>query len=370
VTPLRIYLSAGEPSGDQHAAALARAILAERPDAQLEGMGGNNMAAAGVRILWPSERLAAVGLTEAIGQLPTHVMLLRAVQRQLRRTSYDLIVLVDYPGFHLAVARAAKRLDLPVLSYIAPQLWAWGTWRVRRLRAVVDRLAVILPFEEPFFRARGLAATFVGHPLAERPAMPSRDAARQALGLRQDQPVLALLPGSRRSEIARLWPLFQRAARLLRQHVSDLEVVVAGIDGFAYPNSEGFILHEGDPGLVCRAADVAVCKSGTSTLEAAYADTPLVVAYRMHPFTHAVARRLVRVPWIGLVNLIANREVAPELIQSRATARRLADTVQPLLDPNGPPAMRQRAELAEVRNRLGGPGTSRRVARIALEMVA
>jgi lipid-A-disaccharide synthase len=296
--------------------------------------------------------------------------LLRAVQRQLRRAHYDLIVLVDYPGFHLAVARAAKRLDLPVLNSIAPQLWAWGSWRVRRLRAAVDRLAVILPFEEPFFRARGMDTTFVGHPLAEQPALPSRDSARQVLGLRPDQPVLALLPGSRKSEMARLWPLFRQTARLLQEQVSDLAVVVAGIGGFAYPESEGFIVREGDSGLACRAADTAVCKSGTATLQAAFADTPLVVVYRVHPFTHAVARKLVRVPWIGLVNLIADREVAPELIQSRATARRLADTVRPLLDPNGTAAMQQRAELAVVRSQLGGPGTSRRVARIALEMVA
>jgi lipid-A-disaccharide synthase len=363
-----IYLSAGEPSGDALGARLARALRAAAPGARLEGMGGPRMAAAGVAIVHPADGLAAHGLVEAAASLPRHARLLRQVAQRFGRAHPDLAILIDYPGFHLAAARAARAAGVPVLHYVAPQLWAWGRWRTARLRAAVNRLAVILPFEEPFFRSAGIEARFVGHPLLDEPAR-SRAAARDALGLPRDAQVLALFPGSRTSEVARLWPAFRDAARLVRADRPDLEVIVAALPAEPYDRADGLRLHRNAGSLIAAAADAALCKSGTTSLEAALAGTPHVVAYRTHPVTWAVARRLVRVPWVSLVNLLADAAVVPELLQGRATATALADAVRPLLaEPAA--AQRQRAAFEAVRARLGAPGAARRVAQMALELVA
>lgn len=366
----RILLSAGDPSGDRHAAALVPALRRQWPDAMIEGHGGARLAAAGVSLVSAEGARDAMGLVEAAGQLPAHLRLFSTLRRRLRADAYDLVVVLDYPGFHLRLAAAARRIGVPVLYYIAPQLWAWGDWRAGRLRRAVDRLAVILPFEERFFAQRGIRTSFVGHPLAECPVPPSRSAARAKLGLAADAPALALLPGSRRDEIARHWVPFRDAAIALKRRVPDLAVVVAAADGATYPGADGFVLRHDDAATVCAAADAGLCKSGTATLEAARARMPMVIAYRMHPWTFALARRLVRVPWIGLVNLVAGRLVAPELLQEAATAERLAEAVLPLLERDGAPARAQRDAFPELCARLGPPGAADRVAALAAELVA
>jgi lipid-A-disaccharide synthase len=368
VTDPVIYLSAGEPSGDALGGRLATALRAAAPAARLEGMGGPRMAAAGVNLLYRSDGLAAAGLVEAAASLPRHLRLLQRVRRRLSQVRYDLAVLIDYPGFHLAAARAARAAGVPVLHYVAPQLWAWGKWRTARLGAAVDRLAVILPFEEPFFRARGIEARFVGHPLLDEPVQP-RAQARAGLDLPADARILALFPGSRPAEVRRLWPAFRDAAIRLRRELPGLVVVTAGIPGVAYPRSDGVRIAVGAGATVAAAADAALCKSGTTSLEAALAGTPHVVAYRTHPVTWAAARRLVRVPWVSLVNLLADQEVVPELLQGRARGPALADAVRPLLT-DAPAAARQRSAFGSLRAGLGLPGAAGRVAAMALELVA
>jgi len=281
-----------------------------------------------------------------------------------------LVVLVDYPGFHLRVAAAAARARVPVLYYIAPQLWAWHESRVHRMARTVSRLAVILPFEERFFSARGVPTTFVGHPLMDRPPLASREALKRELGLDPARPVLGLFPGSRRQEVVRLWPAFRAAAALVAQARPEVQVVVAATPDGAYPDAGAVTVVHGRPRECFAAADAALCKSGTSTLEAAVAGTPLVVAYRMHPLSFLLARRLVRVPWIGMVNLVAERQVAPELIQGAATAPALAAAVLPLLDPSSPERRAQLEGLAVVRRRLGDPGAAARAAEIARSLLA
>jgi lipid-A-disaccharide synthase len=363
-----VYLSAGEPSGDALGARLAGALRAAAPAVRLEGMGGAHMATAGVEILHPAGHLAANGLVEAAGSLPAHLRLLRDVRRRFRQVRYDLAVFIDYPGFHLAAARAARAAGVPVVHYVAPQLWAWGGWRADRLRGSVDRLAVILPFEEAFFRARGIEARFVGHPLLDEPVR-TRGQARAELGLDPEARVLALFPGSRPAEIRRLWPVFREAALRLRRDMPDLVVVAAGLATATYPRDAG-VLFRWDAGpVVAAAADAALCKSGTTSLEAALAGTPHVVAYRTHPVTWAAARRLVRVPWVSLVNLLAEETVVPELLQRAATAPALANAVGPLLA-GAPVAARQMAAFELVRDRLGSRGAATRVAALALELVA
>jgi lipid-A-disaccharide synthase len=366
--PPRIYVSAGEPSGDAHAAAVVSA-LSGQSDAEVEALGGPCLEAAGAKVLDRMEHYSVVGFVESLWKVPAHLRLLRRVSAAFRAGRYDLAILVDYPGYHLRAAAAAAAAGVPVLYYIAPQMWAWAPGRVRRL-APIRRLAVILPFEEAFFRERGVAATFVGHPLRDRPALPSRAAARRALGLDPARPVLGLFPGSRAQEVHRLWPVFREAAEAVLAWRPDVQVVVATAARAAYPDPGPVRLLEGDPLPAFAASDAGLCKSGTTTLEAALADMPLVIAYRLNPVSFVIAINVLRVPYIGLVNLIAERAVAPEFLQNEANAAALARSVLPLLDPESAEARRQREGLAVVRERLGPPGAAERVARIAVELVA
>src|SRR5437773_5633551 len=300
-----------------------------------------------------------VGFVEALWKLPAHFRLLARVREAFRTKRYGLAILVGYPGYHLRAAAAAHAAGVPVLYYSAPQLWAWAPGRVRRL-AAVSRLAVILPFEETFFRDHGVPATFVGHPLRDRPPPPARAEARRALGLDPERPVLGLFPGSRAQEVRRLWPAFRGAAERVLAERPVVQVVVAGTSRARYPHPGAIRIHWGDPRPVFAAADAGLCKSGTTTLEAALADVPMAIAYRLNPVSFAIAIRLPPVPHVGLVNLIAGQEVAPEFLQGAVTPQALAETILPLLDPAGAAARRQRQGLALVRDPLGPPGAPRR----------
>ncbi len=360
-----LLVCAGEPSGDMHAAAVVHAIRQLRPAVRIDAVGGNALLNAGAHLVGHIDQLSAIGTIEAVTALPRHVRLLRRIDTALAAQRYDAVLLVDYPGFHLRVARCAARRGIPVVYYIAPQLWAWGRWRTSRLRSDVQHLAVILPFEEPFFRERGISCTFVGHPLLDRPAPPSRMCARRQLGIDPDVPVLAVFPGSRVSERRRLCRRFLDAAERLRGTVPDLQVIVGAAPVSGRPGTTAVHWID-DATLALMAADTALCKSGTITLEAALCGTPMVVAYRMHPTTFRAARRLVHVPAVSLVNLIAGRNVVPELLQGDVTPQGLCQALQPLLQRSGGAARAQRAAFGEIRDQLGSPGAGRRVAELVL----
>lgn len=366
----RVFVSAGEPSGDAHAAEVVRRLFADQEGIAVDGIGGPRMEEAGARLIARMEDLSAIGVAEVLRSVPAHVALLARLRRRFTLERYDLAVLVDYPGFHLRLARVAAGRGVPVLYYIAPQLWAWGAWRLPALRRSVSHLAVILPFEQAFFAGRGIPTTFVGHPLLDRPPTPTRDAARRVLGLGSDVPLLTLSPGSRRAEIRRLWPTLRRAAHRLREAVPDLEVLLLEAPCGVAPADEAFRVWRGDPAVAFAAADAGLCKSGTTTLEAALAGMPMVIAYRMHPASFALAKRVVSVPSVGLVNLIAGRGVAPELLQGEATPEALASAALPLLDPAGREASEQRDALETVRSALGSPGAAGRVAELGRELAA
>lgn len=366
-----ILFVAGESSGDLHASGVAAAIRARAGDRyHLAGIGGDRMRDAGVELLEHAERLAVMGFVEVLEHVPRHWALLRQLRERLRSGDVAALVLIDYPGFNMKLAAEAREANVPVVYYVTPQVWAWHWSRVHKLARTVTRAAVILPFEERLLRDAGIDATFVGHPLLDRAdAMPVRAAARAALGIAPDAKLLALFPGSREQEIARHLDLFVATARELQQRIPGLDVVVSGAPHVRIePARCPYRVIQGQSFGVLRAADAAMCKSGTTTLEAAVAGCPFVLAYRTSAITYAAARALVRIPHIGLVNVVAGHQVAPEFVQDEARPLAVADALERLLDPASAQAIRMRDELAAVRARLGSRGAADRVATMVLEL--
>lgn len=362
-----ILFVAGEPSGDLHASAVARELRARGTPFRLRGIGGDMMAAAGVHLDEHIRELAVLGFVEILRHVPKHWRMLSDVRARIRSGQVALVVLVDYPGFNMRVAEAAADAAVPVLYYIVPQVWAWGENRLEKMARWVKKAAVILPFEEALLRKHGVDATFVGHPLLDRAHdLPTRDQARDMLGLARDRRVLALFPGSRAQEIDRHLVPFVETAMLLRKRDPSLQVIVSAaphvrIDPARCP----FPIVHASSLPILRAADAAMCKSGTTTLEASVAGCPHVVAYRTHPLTYFAAQRLVKIPNIGLVNVVAGRRVAQEFVQDALQSQAVAEALAPLLDDASLQRRQMVAELDGVRRMLGQPGAGRRVAEIA-----
>lgn len=365
-----VLFVAGEASGDLHAAGVATELRALRPDLRLTGVGGGHMRDAGVELLEDTGRMAVMGFVEVLRHVPAHLALLRRLRARLRGGEVALVVLVDYPGFNMRVAAEARRAGVPVLYFITPQVWAWRRNRLLRMAQVITRAAVILPFEERLLRDHGVDATFVGHPLLDRAVgLPDCEGARARLGLSGTGPLLALFPGSRTQEIERHLEDFVATARLLEAQVRGLRVAVSvartvRIDPARCP----YPLIDSGSLLLLRASTAALCKSGTTTLEAAVAGCPLIVAYRTNPLTYAIARRVVEIPRIGLVNVVAAREVAREFVQDAVRPAAMAEALRPLLQPT-PERRRMTEALARVRASLGQPGAAGRVARLASDML-
>ena len=337
------------------------------------GLGGERLEAAGARLLAHVRDLAVVGLWEVVSHLPRFRRIFRDLLAEVDRQRPDLAVLVDYPDFNLRVARALHRRRVPVVYYVSPQVWAWRPRRLGGIRDHVTHMIVIFPFEAKVYEAAGVPVTFVGHPLVDL-VTPERDRSGflAANGLDPIRPMVALLPGSRRKEIAHNLPPLAGAVRLLSQRRPDLQFLAA-----VGPSIDPRTLREGLPPSVAlvqgrthavlAAARVAVVASGTATVEAALLATPMVVVYRLSALTYHLGRRFVSVPHVAMANLIAEKGIVPELIQDAFTPERVADAVLPLLGPAGD-AMRQ--DLAEDRRRLGAPGASGRAADVVMRLLA
>jgi lipid-A-disaccharide synthase len=378
-----VLLSVGDASGDVIASDFVRELRSLRPGVQLSGLGGPEMARAGVDLIVDQSEMATGGLVELLPELPQIVSAWRRMKATLMATRPDLVVLVDSSGFNLPFAKQARRLGIPTLYYVSPQVWGWRTGRIKKLAARVTQLAVIFPFEVDVYAGTGVPVEFVGHPLAERLAEAREKydpgTLRASLSLAQDATVVALLPGSRRSEMRHLLPLQLEIAQVLLRERPDLRFVIprastvaketleAGIAAAGFAPSAPFTILEGRAHELLAGADVALCKPGTSTLEAAILGCPTVVAARTNTLTAWLVKRLIRVDSLVMPNLIAGEPIVPEFLQEDAEPERVARAVLDLLEPEAGEA--QRAALQQVRDQLNRGGAARRAAEIASRMI-
>ncbi|MGE3517578.1 MAG: lipid-A-disaccharide synthase [Vicinamibacterales bacterium] len=370
-----MLLSCGEASGDLYAGALTRALRDLVPDVDVAGLGGPAFAAAGGRVLVDYRGLSVTGFTEIVAKVPRLRAAKRALIDEARRSTPHALVAIDYFGFNARLARDAARLDIPIVYYVSPQVWAWRSGRIKTIRALVRRMLVIFPFEEAIYREAGVPVEFVGHPLVDLAhSGESREAMLQELGMDAAAPVVALLPGSRASELRRILPTLADAARSIVSRMPQVQFVLARaphLDDRLFEPARGLprcAIVDGRTDAVLAAADLVLTASGTATVQTALHGTPMVVVYRVSPLEYRLVRPMVKLETFAMVNLIAGRRIVPELIQGEFTAERVAaEAVSLLTDPAR--AARMRADLAGVRERLGAPGASRRAAQAILDIV-
>ncbi|MFP2898656.1 lipid-A-disaccharide synthase, partial [Corallococcus sp. 4LFB] len=333
----RILVVAGEASGDTHAAELVAALQALRPDLTFFGMGGARLAARGVELIHDAREVSVMGITEVLPRIPRILRIMKDLARAAEERRPDCAILVDIPDFNLRLAKKLKALGIPVAYYVSPMIWAWRRGRVRTIQRLVDRMLCILPFEEDFYREAGVPARYVGSPVLEQmPRSASAREFRQRLGLSQDAPTLALLPGSRMSEIRRILPALVGAAKQLASERPGLQVVVPVAPTVAkeeiLSRFEGSgvtpVLVDGRAPEVVGASDAAVVASGTAVLEAGLMERPLVVVYRVSLVTYLVGRLMLKVAFVSLINLLAGRRVVPELLQGDMTPENIAAEVR------------------------------------------
>jgi len=368
----RILIVAGELSGDLHGANLVSALGELQPGLECFGVAGPRMRAEGVRTVAHSEDLAHMGLVEVLHELPAIRNILKALLREAEEQRPALAILIDSPDFNLRLASRLKKLGIPVLLYVSPQLWAWRKGRVRKVRRVAEEVLCILPFEVDFYSRHGVPARYVGHPLVDEIA--KLEAHPPERGLSSGS--LALLPGSRAMEVRSLLPaMLDGIAELPESLISRVRLIVApGVEEEiaavlknAPADGRLVLCAREEESDVLASCDLAWTASGTATLECALLGVPMIVGYRLKPFSWLLARLLVDVPHVALVNLIAGRRVAPELLQGRWTGKELAETTMAMA---GEALRRQCEDLALVRERLGSPGASRQAAQAVLEHLA
>lgn len=364
----RLFVSCGEPSGDFYGAELVRYLRSTGRELDVFGLGGDRLLEQGASLVAHNRDLAVVGITEVLLHLRRIHRIYRRTVEQIRARRPDVAVLVDYPDINLRLARELKKRGTTVVYYVSPQIWAWKKHRIHAVRETVDRMLVIFPFEEELYRRAGVNVTFVGHPLVDAVrAAPDRATFLRELGLDPTRPVVALLPGSRKAEVAHNLDPLLGAVSLLAARRPDLQFLLARAPGlmdalFArVPESVGVV--RGQSHAVVGSAAVALVASGTATVETALLGTPMVVVYRLSSLTYVLGRRFVSVPHFAMPNLIAGRRIVPELIQADFTPERVASEALTLLE-NAGAAATMKQGLHEVRQKLGAPGASERAAGI------
>lgn len=368
---------AGEASADLHGSNLVRAMKRLDPSIGFHGIGGKHMEEAEVKILIPASDMAVVGLTEVFAKIRKIAKARRKLKEIFKNNRPDLFIPIDYPGFNIHMAGLAKRYNVPVLYYISPQVWAWRTGRVKKIAHRVDRMAVILPFEEDFYRERGVDVEYVGHPLLDSiPQDLDRDEIIRKMDLENAYPVLGVLPGSRKEEIENHLPVMIKAVEILSSRYPHMRCLLPIaptitpdlVESLLKQSSTEINISQGSFYETLTACDLALVASGTATVETAIMGVPMVLVYRASPITYWVGKRVIKVPFLGLVNLVADERVIPELIQNEVTPDRLAHEAIEILE-GGQKRENMIDKLALVKERLGGGGASERTARIAMEML-
>ncbi|MGH8477070.1 MAG: lipid-A-disaccharide synthase [Methylococcales bacterium] len=372
-----VMLVAGEASGDQHAAKLFLELKQRVPEIEGFGMGGAAMRDAGIDIRTDSTSIAVIGLDGLIKHYPAIRKALRCMRRLVREEKPDLLICVDYKEFNFRLARHAKACGVKVLFYVSPQIWAWRRGRVKKYGRAIDHMAVIFPFEVPFYEAHRIPVSFVGHPLADAVhASMSRTQALERFGLDDAKAIVGLLPGSRAAEIKRLLPVMLEAACKLREKFPGIQFVLVQAASIADTQIAG-IRKPADPQVrivktgiydVIQCCDAVITSSGTATLEVAMLGIPMVIAYKVTPLTYLIGRLLVRIPFIGLPNIISGRKIVEEFIQHHVTAHAISSEIEKMLT-DSEYASEMSRNLAQVKARLGEGGGIKRLAQVAIDMI-
>jgi lipid-A-disaccharide synthase len=373
----KVLIIAGEASGDLHGSNLVKALKEQDPSIEVYGVGSRYMRNAGVRMLADASTISVVGATEVLTHIGAIYRVYATLKRFLREERPDLLILIDFPDFNILTGKAARKLGIPVLYYISPQVWAWRKGRVKTIAKLVRMILVVFPFEVDLYRPTGVDVRFVGHPLADVVnSKYSREEAKAAFGIMQNQPTVAILPGSRKSEIKNLLPDMLNAARIIRSRIPDVQLILPVAPtlerGFVQQFVEGsgvpVNLVDGRAYDVLRAANAAIVTSGTATLETGLMAIPMVIVYRMSRLSYLLGKLFIHVKHIGLVNIVAGRTIVPELIQDEVKPETIAELIaQYLTDP----ARHRQVEddLRRVRTLLGEGGASRRAATVVRELL-
>jgi lipid-A-disaccharide synthase len=372
---MRIMISCGEASGDLYAGALAAALRDQAPEVELFGLGGDRLRAAGATLVGDFAGLTVTGLTEAVRVIPRSYAMYRRLVAAARERKPDVCVVIDFPDFNFRLMAAMRRLGVPVVYYISPQLWAWRPGRMQTMGRFVDKVLVIFPFEAPLYEQAGIPVQHVGHPLVDLVGTTqTRHAFLRGVGLAPEAPTVALLPGSRPNEVQRMAPGLAAAIPLIRSRVPGVQFVVAAApsllpDVFDSFTEQGAVLipHRADD--VLAASDVVVTASGTATVQAALHERPMVVVYRVSPLTYRLGKSFLKVDTFAMPNLVAGRRIVPELIQDDFTPDRVAEETVGLLIDDARRAQIREA-LRRVREQLGAPGASARAAAAVLDVAA
>lgn len=375
--PQKIFIMAGEASGDLHGSNLARELLKQQPSLKLYGVGSKNMREAGVTMLADASEISVVGAVEVLTHLKSIFSVFAKLKKFLKNERPDLLVLIDFPDFNILLGKAAKKLGVPIVYYISPQVWAWRKGRIKTLASLVDAMIVVFPFEEELYKKAGVNVRYEGHPLTDVvQSQYSQKEARAALGLDPEKRTVALLPGSRGKEILYLLPTMLKAAAILKAKFSDIQYVLP----IAPTLSQELIRDHADAAEVpirlvdgrvydvLRASDAAIVTSGTATLETGLMAVPMVIVYRLSRLSYIIGRMLVDVSHIGLVNIVAGKTVVPELVQDDANPEKIAEELAKILNDKGY-SQQMRAELVGLRKNLGQAGASSRVASFLLNFL-
>lgn len=372
-----IMISAGEASGDLHAGALAQELRRLDPDIEVYGMGGDNLRAAGGEVIFDIKEHGVMGLVEIIRKLPALFRLKADMSKVMDERKPDCLVVIDYPGFNMRLARVARAKGIPVISFISPSAWAWRKGRAKTVARIVTAVAAIFPFERDVYVEAGANVNYVGHPLVDivKPRLPYKQAATKA-GKLDDRPLILLLPGSRKQELERILPVMLEAAKIIATQNPNVTFCMPRASTISPEFLAGFLrdfslpinIVQGDNYDIMSVSDVAIATSGTVTLEAALCNLPSVIVYKTSPITIFVARRVVNIPDIGLPNIVMGRRFLPELVQEEATAENIAKETLALLESHK--AQEIRSELVAMRERLGGGGAINKVAQLVLDTAA